>query len=110
MKILDSFASSYRSNPELTILIVALFASMAAYSTITFADKGLVEVRFEVQAKAIAGLSKQLKASVDDQKIRALETQIFEQERIIEAGQARDVDYSRLNTLRSDLGSVKRNL
>jgi hypothetical protein len=110
MKIIDSFASSYKEHPELTLFVLLLCTAMVGYSTMTFADKEMVETKFAAQEQAIRGLSNQLKSSMDDQKIRAIESLIFELERDIETGVARDADYSRLNTLRSDLNAVRRNL
>lgn len=93
-------------HPLFSVALVIAFFSWVTFSLQTFATQQemndlrgqVVEVRNVVERGQL------------EQRIYSLEDQIYALERIVSAGEARDVDHSRLSRLRSDLGAAKREI
>lgn len=69
-----------------------------------------IEGRFGDVEQAICGVRKDIRVESLDQQLRAVESDIWKLERIINAGEGSDFDEHQLDKMRSDLGKLKRKL
>ena len=116
-KAADSFIGSYKEHPELTMFVMLMCSCIMGYSVYTFAEKVTLqshiadsEEQFKAQERHIQNVEHILKSALKNQEIRDIEKEIFDLQRFIDRGDAREIDYIRLNTLKSDLGEALRAL
>lgn len=103
---IERVVSAAHKHPLFSVALVLAFFSWATFSLQTFATQQemndlrgqVVEIRNVVERGQL------------EQRIYSLEDQIYALERIVAAGEARDVDHSRLSRLRSDLGAARREI
>lgn len=103
---LERVVSAAHKHPLFSVALVLAFLSWVTFSLQTFATQQemndlrgqVVEIRNVVERGQL------------EQRIYSLEDQIYALERIVAAGDAREVDHARLSRLRSDLGSAKREI
>lgn len=111
--LISELVKSISHHPIFALLIAAVLAAFITYSYNTYATiqyVGVVESRVEDVDRRVFSLRATIERNALESKIHTLEAEIFGLERLVESGAARDMDYSRLAKLRSELGTAKRNL
>lgn len=105
-RIFESLPELLRVHTRMTLFVLLCVGTSFWYSFNSFASKTEVQ---NVQRQII-----DLVVNVDrrhlEQRIHSIESEIFALERIVTEGTARSNDYDRLSKLRSELGSVEREL
>lgn len=106
MTLIATFLRSAISHPAYSLGVGLALAWFISFSFVYFATaEELSQVRTTVVS---------LRTSIDrnalEAQVHAYEAEIFDLERIVDSGDARDRDYERLSALRSDLGTAKRKL
>lgn len=101
--LMERFMKSFKEHPALTLFCMLLCSSVLVYSVTAFANKDeLAELKTETTEKF-----EKIERRLDNLEFgiasRALETEIFELQRIVEHGTARELDHKRLNKLQNEL-------
>ena len=106
----DSFVNSYNEHPALTLFVLLACSMVAGWSSYTFAERvdlsrhiASSDKRFSAQVVRSDHLELAIQSALRDQKIRGIEYQIFDLQRIIDTGEGRTIDHKRLSVLKSDL-------
>lgn len=103
----------YHRHPTFVLLLAISVIALAVYSIKTFAfasDLAAVEQTVSRVQKEVGGIRDTIERSALEQRIHSFEAEIFNLERLVSEGNARDLDYQRLSALRSELGTAKRML
>jgi len=103
---LDAMQEAFKNNASMAMFVMLCFGGLFWYSIETFASKDEVS---NVHSQVV-----DLVINIDrrhlEQRIHNIESEIFALDRIAASGSARSDDYDRLSKLRSELGSVEREL
>lgn len=103
---LDAMQDAFKNSASMTFFVLTCSSGLLWYSLETFASKQEVS---RVHAQVV-----ELVVNIDrrhlEQRIHNIESEIFALDRIAASGSARSDDYDRLSKLRSELGSVEREL
>lgn len=112
----ESLVKSFNEHPALTTLMLMLAGALLGYSSYVYAEKNDLNIHIEASnahfmaiEKQIVSLEIEVRRGNYDQQLKRLEGEIFDLERIIDEGSAREADYDRLRSLESDLRKLERN-
>jgi flagellin-like hook-associated protein FlgL len=103
---LDAMQDSFRSNASMTMFVLLCCGGLFWFSFETFASKDEVSTIHDQVIDLVINIDRRHL----EQRIHNIESEIFALDRIAASGSARSDDYDRLSKLRSELGSVEREL
>ena len=103
---LDAMQDAFKNNASMTVFVLLCFGGLYWYSYETFASKAEVSTVHNQVIDLVINIDRRHL----EQRIHNIESEIFALDRIAASGSARSDDYDRLSKLRSELGSVEREL
>lgn len=113
----ESFIKAMQGHPHIMAIIGVVAISLLTYGEANYEKKAPVEQMRTDLTTQVASLKNELSSiQVDlnryrlETKISSLESQIFDIERVVETGKPRDIDYSTLSKLKSELNQAEREL
>jgi hypothetical protein len=103
----NSFIKSFQEHPGLTLFVILATSGLLGYSLNVFADKDTLQTHIAKTNKKFQSIEMRIDQLDYAMLRRGLETEIFELERIVDRGEAREVDHKRLNQLQNQLTHAK---
>lgn len=106
----DLVKTEIRTHPNLVAIIFLVSAGLSGYAIKTFAEKTEVDTQFESVNKRIDDLEFKVDKRHYEAQIHSVESEIYQLERLERSGEADATDLKHLDSYRSELGTLKREL
>lgn len=101
--MINSFVKSFQEHPSLTSFMLIACAGLFGYSISVFAEKSELNSYVEKSEQRFNAVERRIDKLDYDILARTIEKEVFELERIVDRGEAREIDHRRLQVLKSDL-------
>lgn len=106
IRVLDSLTEALKNNASIVVFVLLCAGTLYGHAQQSYASKDDVTALKSQLSDLVASINRRAL----EQRIQSIESEVFALERLANSGSARQDDYERISKLRSERGSVEREL
>ena len=103
----DLVKTMANEHPRMLLFVLILVGSSMMYSLRVFAEKDVVDLKFEGVEQRIDSLENKVDLRHMETQLYSLDAEIYQLERLVGDGQANNRDHARLSTLQTQRKNVE---